>query len=154
MAEIHYRGAKERVTDRGELGLFFAADATPDLISDVVLDAKGTVPAGASAQKFRAVTRLTAETHVLALRAEPMPGVKSIEVSARKPDGGTEVMLFARDLPMDWPTPYIFKEPVTLPSGTDLSVIAYFTYAGSAPLPGGVRLTVSQYRKAGAGRTR
>ncbi len=148
VAEIHYKGTKERVTDRGSLGLFFAADPAPALVSDVVLEAKGEVPAGASAQKFRATTRLTAETHVLALRPETPSGVKSIEVSARKPDGGTEVLLFAKDFQMDWPTPYIFKEPVALPGGTDLSVIAYFANAGTAPQTGGIRLTVSGYRKA------
>jgi hypothetical protein len=150
IAEIHYRGGKERVTDRGNLGLSFAAAAPSDTVSDVVLEAKGEVPAGASAQKFRAVTRLTAETHVLALRPETASGVKSIEVSARKPNGGTEVMLFAKDFQMDWPTPYIFKEPVALPSGTELLVVAYFANAGTAPQTNGVRLTVSVYRKAGA----
>jgi hypothetical protein len=148
-AEIHYRGIKERVTDRGDLGLSFAAEAPPDPVSDVVLEAKGEVPAGASAQKLRAVTRLTAETHVLALRPEIMRGVKSIEVSARKPDGGTEVMLFARDFQTDWPTPYILKEPFGLPSGTDLQVIAYVANAGKVPQTGAIRLTVSLYRKAG-----
>jgi hypothetical protein len=83
-----------------------------------------------------------------------MSGVKSIEVSARKPDGGTEVMLFAKDLPADWPTPYIFKEPILLPSGTDVSVIAYFANSGAAPQTSGVRLTVSGYRKARSERTR
>jgi hypothetical protein len=148
MAEIHYRGAKERVTDRGNLGLSFAAAATLP-VSDVVLEAEGEVPAGAPAQRLRAVTRLTAETHVLALRSETMAGVKSIEVSARKPDGVTEVMLFAKDFQTDWPTPYIYKEPVVLPSGTDLSVIAYFTNSGAMPQPCGIRLTASVYRKAG-----
>ena len=31
-------------------------------------------------------------------------GITSIEVSARRPDGGTEVLLFARNIPTDWPT--------------------------------------------------
>ena len=101
---------------QGTLGLFFADQPSPKPVSDLVLEAKGEVPAGAPAQKFRAVTRLTAETHILALRPDAMPGITSIEVSARKPDGGTTVLLFARDFQMDWPTPYIFKEPVALPS--------------------------------------
>jgi hypothetical protein len=149
MAEIHYRGTKERVIDKGNLGLSFADAAPADPVSDVVLEAKGEVPAGAMAQKLRAMTRLTAETHVLALRSEAMAGLKSIEVSARKPDGGTEVMLFAKDFQTDWPTPYIYKEPVVLPSGTELSVIAYFTNTGATPQTGGLRLTASVYRKAG-----
>ena len=150
MAEIYYRGGKEPVTDQGALGLYFADQPSPDLVSDVVLQANGDVPAGAVAHKFRAVTRLTAEEHVLALRPEAMSGIKSIEVSARKPDGGTEVLLYAKDLSMDWPTPYIFKEAVVLPAGTELSVIAYFANSAATSQARGIRLTVSGYRKAGS----
>jgi hypothetical protein len=44
------------------------------------------------------------------------------------------VLLFAKDIPIDWPTPYILKEPVMLARGTVLVV------------SGAVRLTVSAYR--------
>jgi hypothetical protein len=150
VAEIHYRGAQERVVDQGALGLFFADQPSPDLVSDLVLEAKSAVPAGAASQKFRAVTRLASDMYALALRPEIQPGVKSIEVSARRPDGGTEVMLFAKEFPIEWPAPYIFKDPVALSKGTELSVTAYYANAGSAPTIGGVRLTVSQYRRAGS----
>ncbi len=134
VAEVQYRGAKERVIDQGDLGLFFASDPSPNLVSDLVLEAKGA--------KSHATTKLTAVTNVVALWPEPAPGVKSIEVSARKPDGGTVVLLFAKDFNPDWPSPYILKEPVMLPAGTDLSVTAYF-----AAEAGNIRLTVSKYRK-------
>ena len=82
----------------------------------------------------------------MALRPEITAGLTAIEVSARQPDGGTEILLFAKDPPIDWPTPYIFKDPVFLPAGTRLSAIA--AYANdSAPPPGGFRLTVSRYQK-------
>ncbi len=144
VAEIHYRGAKERVIEQGTLGFFFAGGPVRNLVSDLVLEAKGAVPAGASHQKFRAEQRLAADTQVLALWPEFSPGVLSIEVSARKPDGVTEVLLFAKDLPMDWPAPFIFKEPVLLRRGTALSVTAYYANSGTAPRPGGIRLTVSR----------
>ena len=118
VAEIHYRGAQERVIDRGTLGLIFA-DQAADSISDVTVDDK---------------TCLAADTYVVALRPQMQAGVKSIEVSARKPDGSTEILLFAKDIPADWPTPYILKEPVLLPRGAVLSVTR------------GVHLTVSSYR--------
>ena len=101
-------------------------------------------------QRFRAETRLGSDAHALALRPEILPGVKSIEVSARKPDGGTEILLFAKDLPMDWPTPYILREPVLLQRGTVLSATAYYTNNAAAPQRGGVRLTV--LRSSGRGR--
>jgi hypothetical protein len=148
VAEIHYQRAKEKVVDRGTLGLFFAARPSPYSVSDLVLEAKGDVAAGVPSQRFHAETVLAASTAVLALRPDVLPGVKSVEVSARKPDGGTEILLFAKALPIDWPTPYIFKDAVSLPKGTALSTTVYYANDGAAPRPAGVRLTISQYQRA------
>ncbi len=131
VAEIHYRGAKERVVERGRLGLFFADKPAPNTVSSLVLEGKS------DSQKLRAESRLAADAYALALRPEIGAGVKSVEVSARKPDGGTEILLFAKDIPLDWPTPYVFKEPVLLRRGTVLSVTAY------SAQPGRIRLTVT-----------
>jgi hypothetical protein len=145
VAEVHYRGAKDPVVDRGTLGLFYSDPPATSTVSDLVLETKGDVAAGATAQRFRAQTRLTTSISALALRPELLPGLQSIEVSARRADGGTSVLLFARDPQLDWPTPYIFKEPVRLAAGTDLSVTAYYANPSSAPMRGGVRLTISRY---------
>lgn len=133
VAEIHYLGIAEPVIEQGTLGLFFTDQPSLDLISDIVLDGK--------------TARLVADTSVVALRPELQPGVKTIEVSARKPDGSTEILLFATDMPIDWPTPYILKEPVLLPRGTVLSATAH---------GGPVRVTVSAFtaRRPGQGSPR
>jgi len=145
VAEIHYRGTDGAVTDQGTLGLFFADAPTPNIVSDLILEAKGDVPPGATAQRFRAQTRLTTNTTALALRPEISAGATSIEVSTRRADGGTDILLFAKDLRTEWPTPYIFKNPVRLAAGTTLSVTAYYSNSSSMPRSGGIRLTVSRY---------
>jgi len=132
VAEIHYQPAKQRVEERGSLGLFFADKPAPNTISDLVLDAK-TASLG---NRFRAEVRLSADMHAVALRPEIGAGVKSIEVSARNLEGGTEVLLFAKDFPADWPTPYIFKDPVLVRRGATLSITSH---------GGPVKLTVSRY---------
>jgi hypothetical protein len=132
VAEIHYRAAKERVVERGTLGLFFADQPTPKSVSDLIVEAKSPVASG----RFRAETRLTIDTNVVALRPDVSAGAKSIEVSARKPDGGTDVLLFAKDIVQGWPTAYILKEPLVIRRGTVLSITSY----GSP-----VKLTVSRY---------
>ena len=48
VAEIHYRGAKEQVVDRGMLGLLFADQAAMRSVSDLVLEPKGGKAAGDS----------------------------------------------------------------------------------------------------------
>ena len=149
VAEIHYRGATEAVEDRGTIGLSFSDPPSPGFggqgprpVSDLVLEAEGRAPGAGASQRLRAETKIAADTYALALRPEMASGVTSIEVSARRPDGGTDILLFAKDIPADWPTPYIFAEPVLLPRGTVLSVTAYST---GGPQPATLRLTVSRY---------
>jgi hypothetical protein len=132
VAEIHYRSAKERIVEHGTLGLFFADKPAPNTLSDLVIDAK----TASRADRFRAEVTLPADMHAAALRIEPAAGLKSVEVSERRADGTTQVLLFAKDLPADWPTPYIFKDPLLLRRGSVLSVTAY---------SGPVRLTVSRF---------
>jgi hypothetical protein len=95
--------------DAGTLGLFLADKPTPNAIADLVVNAK---------------TTLATDIHAVALRLEISKEVKSVEVSTRRPDGGTDVLLFAKDFQPDWPTPYIFKEPVLLKRGSVLSITA------------------------------
>jgi len=136
VAEIYYRSAKERVVERSTIGLFFADKPAPNTVSDLILDAKIDAKNPSASNRFHAETSLMADTHAVALYPEITPGVKSVEVSVRTPDGGTDVLLFAKAFAMDWPTPYVLKKPVLLRRGSTLSVTAY---------GGPVKLTVSRY---------
>ncbi len=137
-ADTYYRGTSERVLDQGTLGLFFSDSARTVAVSDVTLTAK---PSGA--QWLRSELKLDADTDVLALRPEIIDGLDSLEVSSRRPDGGTEVLLFAKDFSMDWPMPFIFKDPVSLRKGATLSVTV--TVTPGTPPPPLLRLTMSRF---------
>jgi hypothetical protein len=153
VADIHYRAAKEPVVDRGTLGLFFSGDRRPAFSTDIVLDAAlsdvGAAfrrpAAGDTAQILRATTKLAADTRVWGLRPDVVPGLASIEVSARTPDGRKEILLFARNPPVEWPMPYILKEPRLLRRGTEISVVAYRTPLRGESRPGSVRVGISGY---------
>ena len=77
-----------------------------------------------------------------ALRPDLVPGIASIEVSARTPDGGTEILLLARNPGMEWPTPYIMKAPRLLRRGTEVSFVVQKPGASAV---GRMRLTMSRY---------
>ena len=144
VADVQYRRQPDAVTDAGTLGLFIVKARPRTSPADLVLDAKSAASAGEWPRKLKAVTRLTADSSVWALRPDIVPGVSSLEVSARKPDGGTEVLLFAKDLSPEWPTPYILKTPLRLPRGTRLSLVAHIN-AAVRPPPSTVRLIVSHF---------
>ena len=110
--------------DQGSLALYFAEKPSARPISTLVLDAKPT-PDG-HARKLIATAKLTEDTNLLALEPSIQRGGQSIEVSARSPSGATRVLLFAKDIPVDWPTPYVYRQPVLLPKGTELVVIEHY----------------------------
>jgi hypothetical protein len=147
LAEIYYGTSDERVADAGRLGLFFSDEpaTAPTVSADLVLEASGEVPAGASMQRFRSEARIAEGTRLLSLLPRLDPGIQSLEVSLRRPDGGTEILLFAKDIRLEWPTPYIFREPVVVPRGLLLRGTAYFENTSNGPQPGGFSLTVSRY---------
>jgi hypothetical protein len=142
VSEIYYRSTNERTVDRGTLGLLFGRPRRPALSSDLVLDAKSAA-AGSAVQTLRTQTRIVADTRVWALRPDIVPGITSIEVSARTPDGRKEILLFVRDPSVEWPTPYILETPRLLRKGTKVSVVAHRTPArdGASSL----RVTISRY---------
>jgi hypothetical protein len=111
-------------TEQGSVALYYAAKPSARPLSNLVLEAR---PASGTPRKRVATTKLTEDLNVLALEPAIQRGVQSIEVSARIPSGATQVLLFARDIPTDWPTPYVYRRPVSLPKGTELTVVEHYS---------------------------
>ena len=148
VSEIHVDATAEGGEERGTLGLFLS-DARPrtTMAPDLILDGRAT--AGAPL-RVRATAALTADTYAVALRPDIAQSLKSLEVSAKTTQGATQVLLFAKDPPLEWPTPYVFKEPVLLRRGTTIQLTGYF--ATPADAARGLRVTLSRYVSTAPGR--
>ena len=87
LAEIYYGTSDERVVDQGRLGLFFSDEpaTTLSIPSDLVLEVRGEVPAGATMQRFRSEMPIDDGTRLLSLLPQLDPGIQSLEVSLRRP---------------------------------------------------------------------
>jgi hypothetical protein len=129
VADIHYRGASEPVVDRGTLGLFFAKSPARESATDLVIDAR--------ARRMR----ITADTTVWAIQPETVAGLSSLEVSVKRSDGGTDILLALTDPSPDWPTPYLLKTPRRLARGSELFVMA----RSKTTRPGPMRVRLSRY---------
>jgi cytochrome c5 len=143
VAEIHYRAGKEPVDDRGALGLFFADRPAAITPSDLVLDARSALAPSAArgaTPVARASVRLTTDTTVWALKPDVQPGTMSLELSARLPDGATQVLLLVQNPSAAWPTTYILKSPVRLRRGSELR---FATRQVRTAVP--ARLVISRY---------
>jgi hypothetical protein len=141
VAEIHYKGVDSSSEGGGTVGLFLGDRPADVCGADLHMTGVIQNNSGAPGRRYRAETRTETDTHVLGLRPEIVPGMRSMEVSAMSQDGSIKILLFAKDFRIDWPTSYLFKEPVLLEAGTRLSVVVYID-DGTAPRP--VGLTVSR----------
>jgi hypothetical protein len=126
------------VSDQGTIGLFFGergdARTSSDLVMQGTKDRSGVI---------RASTAIASDTRVWALKPDIDGAVASLEVSARRPDGGTDILLYARDVPSEWPTPYIMKRPLLFRRGTQLSAVARMK--DGASIPRDVRVRIARY---------
>ncbi len=63
---------------------------------------------------------------LVSFRVDMSPGGRSVELTARRPDGSLEALLWIKDFRHDWQVPFVLREPVTLPAGSVLQANAYF----------------------------
>lgn len=153
LAEVYYGTSDERVVDEGRLALFLSddpvfSDEPGELLAlppDLVLEAIGQIPPFATMERFGTEATIVEETRILSLLPKFEPGIQSFEVSVRRPDGRTEILLFAMDIPQEWPTPYILEEAALVQPGSVLRATAYYESESNVSTPGGFRLTVSHY---------
>jgi hypothetical protein len=156
VVDTHYRGASAPAVDASTLGVFFDAprfSSSPEFrvpspdsrvpspglkaATDLVVDARPL----AGARVLKGTSRLASDTRVWAIQPEIVAGLSSLEVSARRPDGGTEVLLALTEPSVEWPTPYLLKTPRLLGRGTEVFVVAR---SSTGPLRQ-VRVRMSRY---------
>jgi len=140
VAELHLRGASEPAEAGGTIGLGFA-QRTPSLCATGVrLTADGPAETSPRGSRVRATSTIARDTTLLAVVPTLPPSATSLEVAVRPPGGPMEVVLLVRGVAHEWPTPYIYREPIPLPAGTELSMASYLGESKSAAGPLDLRM--------------
>jgi hypothetical protein len=132
VTQVRYRKNGQVGSDRSSVGLYFAKDPPGKLVRTFTINAPATViPVNAEGRRVKASYAISESTEVVAIRPLLFPFAKSIEVSARRPDGSVDVLIWAKDYRFDWQPAYFFKKPVALPSGARIEVTAYLDNSGN-----------------------
>jgi hypothetical protein len=147
---VHYKGCGacgEAVSDRSRVGLYLTDDPPARAASNLSVDPERVrVPAGRSGHRVRMRTIVATPAVAFAVWPELGPGGRSIEVTASTPDGAVLPLLWVNDYRPEWPTPYIFQAPVSLPRGTTIATTAYFDNADAKPLATRVGVSLATAR--------
>jgi hypothetical protein len=136
--EIGYKGNPEagEVPASSELGLYFLEKAPAQTTQSIDITAAAAVNVAPQkiGERIRTETTIKSATTVAAIWPRLGPGARSIEVTAIKPDGVVEPMLWVNNYRVEWPSPYILKEAVALPAGARLVMTAYYDNKSDAAI--------------------
>ena len=128
--EIGYKGNPEAadVSGASELGLYFLEKAPAQTAQAIEIAAAASVniAPGQIGERLRAETAIKTPETIAAIWPRVGDGARSIEVTAIKPDGVVEPMLWVNNYRADWPSSYILKDPIALPAGTRLVMTTYY----------------------------
>ncbi len=125
--KVHYHGAGEDTEDLSAVGLYFADSQVQKQTREVeVTNSNAVIPTGSTPQRVKAEYTLEDAAEAVAVRPSVNPLVISLQATAYRPDGTEEVLVWTRGYKFDWQPTYIYKQPVALPKGTRIEVIAYF----------------------------
>jgi hypothetical protein len=134
--EVGYRGNPDGdFPGAGDLGLYFAEQRPTQTVTAIELAAAPVhVTAGKKSERVRTEATIKSASSASALWPKLGPGAKSLEVTAIRPDGTVEPMLWLNNYRVEWPTAYILKEPVALPAGTRLVMTVFYDNGTDAAL--------------------
>jgi peroxiredoxin len=131
---LHYHGAGKPEPDRSSVGLYFAkAPVTRSMSSIPISTVKIDIPAGEPRHRIAQHATLPADVHAYSVLPHGHYLMREIKLWADLPDGTTRRLLWIDDWDLNWQGVYHFAEPVALPRGTKLHVIA--TYDNSEANP-------------------
>ena len=125
--KIHYRGTGEASVDASSVGLYFAKGSRYKPLQEIVIsNADARIPVAAEPYPIKLSFTTQSDSEAIAVRPRVHPLIVSLQATAYRPDGSEEVLIWIRRYQFDWEPTYYFRQPVALPKGTRVEVIAYF----------------------------
>jgi hypothetical protein len=109
--ELHYRGGDHDVTDESLIEVYYSREASQPIDE---VSVRGSAPA-----------RLAQNATVWAIVPSAGDAAQSLELTARRPDGSVDVLLWIPRLHREWPQALVLDRPLALPAGTSLSLVTH-----------------------------
>lgn len=134
--QVHYHPhGGDPHPDQTEIGVYFAPEQPKSLMTILpIFNTTFTIPPHDSNYTVTGIWPLPMPKSKLWFVAPHMHLLgKTMKVEATRPDGSTECLINIEDWDFNWQGSYMFKEPVSIPSGTRLSLRATYDNSSSNP---------------------
>ncbi len=132
--QVHYTPTGKEEKDCSEIGLVFCKEPPKNEVKNYgIANSKFKIPAGAGKHEVVAEIPVFREGVVLAMFPHMHLRGKDVEYTAVYPDGKTETLLSVPQYDFNWQHTYRFAEPLKLPKGSKIRVVAHFDNSADNP---------------------
>ncbi|MFO0814494.1 MAG: redoxin family protein [Gemmatales bacterium] len=137
--QVHYHKSGKTEVDQTRLGLYFSKAPVERAAFDLMvvpLRARfGGMRITPGASNYECKASLTLADDYFFYSTTPHMHLlgKDMEVTATLPDGTIMPIIFVNDWDFNWQESYRFKEPLALPKGTRLDLVAHFDNSSNNP---------------------
>ncbi len=133
VASVHYHPFGTATTDRLRIGLYWAdGPIKQESVALAVQNTTFTIPAGAKDYEVRASHTFDCDAQLTTLGPHMHQRGKDFAISAVFPDGREQMLLLTHWNP-DWNIKYELAEPLAIPAGTRLDLVARFDNSAENP---------------------
>jgi hypothetical protein len=132
--QVHYHPSGKAETDRSSLGIYFTKQPARKITMGVRLVNRAiAIPPGESRHKVTAQLTLPVAVHAYGITPHMHWLGKEMKVTAVRPDGKVEPLIWIKDWDFNWQGQYRFAEGLALPKGTRLELEAYYDNTADNP---------------------
>jgi mono/diheme cytochrome c family protein len=125
--EVHYHKSGKPETDQTKIGIYYAKGPVSKRIRILpVLNPFFKIPAGAPDQVVNASMPVFKNMTILAITPHMHLLGRSMAVFATLPDKTTRPLIRVPEWDFNWQITYGYKEPVKLPGGSTVSLVAHY----------------------------
>ncbi len=135
IGDFHYHPSGKAATDRTRIGVWFAEpkEVEKELVGIWAMNDSFTIPAGEPNYEARASFSLSEDALVHSLVPHMHYRGKDMTFTAVLPSGNERELLKVSRYDFNWQAAYKFAEPVALPAGTRVNVLAHWDNSADNP---------------------
>jgi peroxiredoxin len=134
VVQIHYNPSGKPETDRSRIGLHFARTPVRQTLHwNAALNLDLKIPPNEPNFKSEAAWPVPVDLVAWAITPHMHLLGRDMTMSLKFPDGRTQDLVRIGDWDFGWQNTYFFKEPITLPKGTVLKVVAHYDNSAANP---------------------
>ena len=135
LGDFHYHPTGDAASDKTRIGVHFAdpEEIEKEFVNLWVLNASFNIPAGDSNYEAKASYVFPQDVSIRSLTPHMHYRGKDMKYTAVFPDGTSRELLSVSRYDFNWQTNYDFEEPVDVPAGTKIEVIAHWDNSTDNP---------------------